>query len=82
LVVYHNGKKEIAKLMAKEEIPIGDPKLKSMIGVKATDLIRVKKYETEINILILKLEKGLKNILSAKQFNKMPIKDIRIIKIE
>jgi len=82
LLIYDNGKKEIAKLMVKEEIPIGDPKLKSLIGVKATDLIRVKKYEIEINILTLKLEKVLKAILSAKSFNKKSLKDIRIIKIE
>lgn len=82
LFIFSDGKKDINKLMAKEEIPIGDPQLRNLMGVKATDLIKLKKYEDKIAAIIIKLEKALKKIKRTKKFLDKPIKDIKIIQVK
>jgi hypothetical protein len=81
-IIFGSSKKEIAKLQVKEEIPIGDPELKRLIGIKATDLIRGKKYEQEIACMIVRLENTLNEIKKRKYFGKRPIEDILIISIK
>jgi hypothetical protein len=81
-ITYATGETVITKPMARESIPLNDPKLRNILGVKATDLIRVKKYETEITSIILKLEKELKQIMQRKTFQNKPIKDLKIVVIE
>ena len=82
LFIFADGRKEVNKLQAKEEIPIGDPQLRNLMGVKATDLIKLKKYEDKIAAIIVKLEKALKKIKKTKKILDKPIKDIRIIQVK
>jgi hypothetical protein len=72
----------VCKLQAREEIPLGDPQLRNLMGVKATDLIRLKKYNDKIEAIIKTLDKALNKIKKTKTFANKKITDLKIIQVK
>lgn len=79
VVFYKDGKKEITKLKSKIEIPGNDPALKNILGIKATDEKRSKRYKHEINTLTERFNRLIKKLSEAKKLSDKPVKSLAII---
>lgn len=80
LIRYANGKKEVAALNSRETIEGRDPKLRNIMGAKAIDEERAKKYKSQIDSICGKLEKIVDKALSEGRWQGVPIKEIALIK--
>lgn len=79
VIIQENGKKEIAKLKCKIEIPGNDAQLRNILGIKASDDHTAKKYQTEIQEMVIRLEKLINRIMETKVFAGKPLKQLAIV---
>lgn len=81
LIIYPNQFKEITQFKVKEEIPIGDPHLRNMLGARATDDRNNKRYKNEIQKIVQRLEKVITSALKAQKFKNKPFSQFKIINV-
>jgi len=81
LIVYSNGKKEVANLKARERINADDPYLREMVGVKATSKAHKTKYKIQIDKIASALEKSITRALRSHKWQNKPINQLMLVNI-
>lgn len=79
LIVYKNGTKELANLKSREIISVDDPKLREMVGVKAT--AHKEKYKFQIDKIATILEKTITKAMQARQWHNKPINQLMLVNV-
>lgn len=81
LIVYGSGKKELANLKVREKIDADDPKIRDMVGVKASTRAHREKYRVQIDKMVAVLEKSVTRALKTYKWKDKPINQLILVNI-
>jgi hypothetical protein len=76
-----SGGKDIVKLKSKVQIQLGDPELKKVLGMKATDPHVSKCYAPQVKAIAEKLEAAVDRIMRNRSFAGKDVADCAVIKM-
>lgn len=80
-IVYGNGKKEVAQLLARQELNTMFKDMRDIIGLNAKNENKLKNYRKEIKEICLIMEKEINNAVNEGRWRGTPIKEMAVIKV-